>query len=105
LRNNGKAPSQIAHAEIHFCRYVSSPGSHKRFATAHVATIIESVSTAKDHEKILKGLTLTSILSTVLLKILAQTPKDCFLIASIKSGPPIPSGNQGKFSISVVVVN
>lgn len=42
--NIGRGPSQVAHAEIPFCRYLLSQGIHIRFAVAHVAMMSDCVS-------------------------------------------------------------
>jgi hypothetical protein len=53
----------------------------------------------------LNGCEERSTFSIVFVWIRVSEFKDCCLMFIINSGPPIPSGNHGKFSTSVVVVN
>ncbi|KAG6542473.1 hypothetical protein Mapa_016163 [Marchantia paleacea] len=107
--NIGAAPSHTAQAEIPLFQNPpsSSPAPLKSslLATAPVAIITVSASTSFVSVNNLNGLIDKSTRSTVSVKILVPNRRLCARNLSHNSPPKIPSGNPGKFSTSVVVVN
>ena len=106
FRKIGRAPSQTAHAEMPRCQNFSSFSTPRRRAIAPVATISvlvlkvspPSVVTANGREE-----RSTEAMVSVMMR--APQRSAWSRIRDIRSMPPIPSGNPGKFSISVVVVS
>ena len=103
--NIGNAHSQIAQAEIPFCRYSFSPVIPRRFAVAPVAMMTVFASKTSFPLKSFNGCPLKSTLSIVLVSILAPQLIACSLIFIISSIPSIHFGRPGKFSTLLVVVS
>jgi len=103
--NIGSPPSQIAQAEIHFCRYSFSPGIPRRFAIAHVAMMTDFASITSFPLNTFNGCELKSTLYMVLVSILVHIFIACSLMLAINSIPSIHFGKPGKFSTMLVVVS
>ena len=99
------APSQVAHVEIPRPLCIASFAAFNHIASAPVVIITDFVKCTSLPTLILKGLSEKSTESTFL-SIISQPNRDAWdLSSSIISGPPIPLGYPGKFSISLVNIN
>ncbi|MNV77516.1 hypothetical protein D3C71_1709420 [compost metagenome] len=101
-----KKPSQVAQVLTPRPTLSCSPGMPRYLAEAPVEIMTVSASRSPSPSTLtLKGRCEKSTESTQLLLNSAPKRSACLRILSIRSGPRMPSGKPGKFSISVVVVS
>ena len=100
-----KAPSQVAQVEMPrpFCS--ASPGASNHKDSAPVQTIMECVRKVSPSTITLYGRSLKSTSSTFLSSTSSPKRSACSRSCIIISGPAMPSGYPGKFSISLVSIN
>ncbi|GBC86197.1 hypothetical protein HRbin12_00183 [bacterium HR12] len=94
-RSRKKKPSQVAQAETPRPRSRSSPGTPSQRALAPVAMMSVRVRQDSSPAQTVNGRDERSTRVALVARISASKRAACFSMASMSSGPMIPSGNPG----------